>query len=118
MGVAAGAGSATNAGVGGGGPARGSMDDLDNGYFPDDDAVAAPPPSRGQTRPVGNGGGMSGGSMSGAGASRGAAPRGAGAMAAGGRSQAPAQPATEARRPVEPAYPDDDYDDSDPFADQ
>ena len=111
-GMGNGAGSAAGPGVGGGAGARGAGDDLDNGYFPDDDAVAAPPP-RTQNRPQGATGArgtMGGGNTGGAGGGQRSASGGAG----GGR----AQPAAEARRPAEPAYPDDDFDDSDPFADQ
>ncbi len=96
-----------NAGnAGGGGAPRGAAAgpapdaDADNGYFPDDDA--APPPPRPQSRqaPAATGAqsGPAGGGNAG-GATRGAAPAGA-----------RPQPA--------PAYPEDDFDDSDPFADQ
>jgi single-strand DNA-binding protein len=60
----------------------------DGGYFPDEDSAPAP---RAQS----------------------AAP----ARAAAPRPAAPA-PAAAPRRAVDPAYPEDDFDDSDPFADQ
>jgi single-strand DNA-binding protein len=119
MGAASGMGNgAGNAagGVGGGASPRGAGDDLDNGYFPDEDAVAAPPP-RAQNRAQGAAGargGTGGGGAGGASGGAGGGQRGASGGAGGGRSQ----PAAESRRPAEPAYPDDDFDDSDPFADQ
>ena len=74
---------------GGGGAA-----DEGNGYFPDDDMAAAPP-------------------------QRAARPQGAPAMNQGGGRPAPtrAPQGRPAPRP-EPAYPENDFDDSDPFADE
>jgi single-strand DNA-binding protein len=77
--------------------------DAGNGYFADEDA--APAPQRG-------GGG--------AGPARQAppqAPRPAAGGPAGGGAAAGGPPAPR-RAPAEPAYPEDDFDDSDPFADQ
>jgi single-strand DNA-binding protein len=95
-----------NAGGGYGGGARGGAPaNDDNGYFPDEDAAPAPP--RGGANAAGRGpaaGGNAGGYGGGA---RGAA--GGNAGGAGGGRPAP-QPAA--------AYPEDDFDDSDPFADQ
>jgi single-strand DNA-binding protein len=71
--------------------------DADNGYFPDEDMGAAPPPRAARPAQAAGGGAAAGG--------RGGAPGGAAAGAA--RPQ-----------PAAPAYPDDDFDDSDPFADQ
>jgi single-strand DNA-binding protein len=75
-------------------PAGGGAD-ADNGYFPDDDMGAAPPPRA--ARPAQAAGGNAGG-------------RGG---ASGGPAGGGARP-----QPAAPAYPDDDFDDSDPFADQ
>ncbi len=94
-----GAGGGMNSGGGmaggqrGGAPAGGGMD-ADNGYFPDDDMGGAPPPRA--ARPAQ----ATGGNAGGRGGASGGAPGGA-------RPQ-----------PAAPAYPDDDFDDSDPFADQ
>jgi single-strand DNA-binding protein len=94
-------------GMQGGGMQDGGGDD----YYPDEDA----PAPRGGNRPAAAGGANAGGgaprAAAGAPAGGGMAPRGGqGAPAAGGRQPAPRQP--------EPAYPADDYDDSDPFADE
>jgi single-strand DNA-binding protein len=123
MGAASGMGNGagnTAGGVGPGAGARGAGDDADNGYFPDDDAAAAPP--RTQNRAQGAQNAPSAQNAPGArnaaganGAQRGAS--GAGG-ASGGTGGTRSQPPAEARRPVEPAYPADDFDDSDPFADQ
>jgi len=96
-GMAAGGMGAGNSGGGpaGGGPRGGGAPDADNGYFPDDD-MGAPPPRA--ARPAQAAGGPGGGAP---------APGGNRPAAGGARPQ-----------PVAPAYPDDDFDDSDPFADQ
>ncbi|HEX8833927.1 MAG TPA: single-stranded DNA-binding protein [Abditibacteriaceae bacterium] len=99
-GGAAGGGYA-GAGAGNAGPKAGGFDD-GGGYFPDDDGAGAPP-----ARPAG---GAAGGAPR-AGGPAGGAPRAAAAGPAGGAAGAP-------RRAAEPAYPEDDFDDSDPFADQ
>ena len=91
-----------NAGANGGGNG-------DTGYFPDEDAAPARPagaPAAGgqaPNRPAPQ-----------AQAPRPAAAPNAPAGAPNANAAAPAQP----RRPVAPAYPEDDFDDSDPFADQ
>ena len=83
------------------------------GYFPDEDAAPAPTPARNNAnaRPQGNQGGsgaQSGGNSGGASQARGNAGGSAGGgNASGGNRPTPA-----------PAYPEDDFDDSDPFADQ
>jgi single-strand DNA-binding protein len=91
-----------NRNAGGGAPAGGD----DGGYFPDEDAAPAP---RG-----GAGAGAAGAGAAGAG--------GAGASGGSGRpapqAQRPQAGPPAARRAPEPAYPEDDFDDSDPFADQ
>ena len=73
----------------------------DNGYFPDEDAPAtsAPRAQAAQAARPAQGGG-SGGANAG----------GAAARPAAGGARPPAAP--------QPAYPEDDFDDSDPFADQ
>ncbi len=93
-GIGAGGGMNSGGGQRGGAPAGGGMD-ADNGYFPDDDMGGAPPqrPARPAQAAGGNAGGRGGAS--------------GGAAAGGARPQ-----------PAAPAYPDDDFDDSDPFADQ
>jgi single-strand DNA-binding protein len=83
-----------------GGNAGGNGGGNDGGYFPDEDAPASAPAPRAQAPQGGQGAGRP-------------APAPRPAAAAGGAA-APQQP----RRPVEPAYPEDDFDDSDPFADQ
>lgn len=119
-GAAGGPGGGYNAGNAGGntggsgGAPRGAAGpapdaDADNGYFPDDDA--APPPSRPQSRPAPAAAGAGGGTGGGAGAQSGPAGGNAGGAA---RGAAPAGP----RPQPAPAYPEDDFDDSDPFADQ
>lgn len=97
----------------------GAMQDAGGGddqYYPDEDA---PAPQRGGNRPMAQGagggprgaGGPGGPATGGVGgvAPRGNAP-GAGVASGGRGAAAPRQP--------EPAYPADDYDDSDPFADE
>ena len=107
-------------GFGGGGNFGGGREAApaaDNGYYPDEEAAPAPTPApRGRPqaaavadeRPA---------------APRAQAPRGnsgdgarAPQGAASGRGAAPARPA--AQRQPEPMYPEDDFDDSDPFADE
>jgi len=91
----AGGGNRGNSGGQGGGA------EADEGYFPDEDPAPAPAP---RANAGGNAGGSGGGNAGGA---RAAAP----AANAGGN-------AGGAKRP-EPAFPaEDDFDDSDPFADQ
>lgn len=99
-------GNAGGAGYGGGARGGAPAND-DNGYFPDEDVAPAPP--RGGANAAGRGpaGGPTGGGNAGGGYGAGA--RGAAGGNAGGGRPAP-QPA--------PAYPEDDFDDSDPFADQ
>lgn len=92
-GMGAGGGMNSGGGQRGGAPAGGA--DADNGYFPDDDMGAAPPQR--PARPAQAAGGNAGGRAAASG----------GAAAGGARPQ-----------PAAPAYPDDDFDDSDPFADQ
>lgn len=90
-----GAGEAAPAGSFNGGGQRGGQSDDGGGYFPDEEAPAprrAAPPQPAAARP----------------APRPAAPAPAARPAA--------RPA--AARPAEPAYTDDDFDDSDPFADE
>ncbi|HEX8234360.1 MAG TPA: single-stranded DNA-binding protein [Abditibacteriaceae bacterium] len=104
-GMGAGAGGMTSGGTSGGqrgGPPAGGMNagaDADNGYFPDDDMGA--PPARPPRPP--QGGAVAAGGRGGA----------SGGAAAGGATGGGARP-----QPAAPAYPDDDFDDSDPFADQ
>jgi single-strand DNA-binding protein len=109
--VPARAGGGMNAGGGGG------MAD-DSGYFPDEDMAPAPPVSAqrpapraaaaapAEARPAGGGGRPAAGGGFGA--------SGGGGNAAGGAARRPAAPP----RQPEPAYPEGDYDDSDPFADE
>lgn len=93
----------------GGGASRGqnaAPADDGGGYFPDEDAAPVATPPRANARPQGNQGGrdaQGGGSSGGGSQARG------NAGGAGGNRPAPT-PA--------PAYPEDDFDDSDPFADQ
>jgi single-strand DNA-binding protein len=101
-------------GFGGGGSFGGSRDAApaqeDNGYYPDEEPVAAPPRGRQpaaaaqEERP--------------APAPRAQAPRGnaGGDSPRGGQSRG-AAPARPAAAPA-PMYPEDDFDDSDPFADE
>jgi single-strand DNA-binding protein len=79
------------------------------GYYPDEDM--APAPQMGGAR-----GGAPAMAAAPAPAPRQAPPRPA-PVAGGAPSAAPARPAPAPRQP-EPAYPDDDFDDSDPFADE
>jgi single-strand DNA-binding protein len=91
-----GAGEAAPAGNFNGGASRGGQSD-DGGYFPDEEAAPAPAPRRAAPpQPAA------------------AAPRPA------ARPAAPAPAARPAARPApaQPAYTDDDFDDSDPFADE
>ena len=98
----------------GGGASRGqnaAPADDGGGYFPDEDAAPAAAAPRANARPQGGnqgGGGAQSGSNSGGNQARGnAGGANAGGAAAGGNRPTPA-----------PAYPEDDFDDSDPFADQ
>jgi single-strand DNA-binding protein len=100
------------ANAGGGGASRGqnaAPADDGGGYFPDEDAAPAATPPRANARPQGGGQGgreaQGGGNSGGGNQARG----NAGGGNAGGNRPAPT-PA--------PAYPEDDFDDSDPFADQ
>jgi len=80
------------------GPSQGAGQASDDGYFPDEEPMQAAPRGGVTTSRGGAGGGNAGGG----------APRGAGGP-----------PAAAARRPAEPVFPaEDDFDDSDPFADQ
>lgn len=73
----------------------------DDGYFPDEEPMQAAPRGGMTTNRSSAGGGNAGGGNTGGGG----APRGAGGP--------------PARRPAEPVFPaEDDFDDSDPFADQ
>jgi single-strand DNA-binding protein len=96
-------GSHGGGGYGGGAQAAPSGD---NGYFPDEEPAAAPPRAQ-----AGAGRGPAGG---GPGAGGGQGGYGGGAPQRGG---APAARPAPQRQP-EPTYPDDDFDDSDPFADE
>lgn len=75
--------------------------DAGNGYYPDDEMAAAPSstPQNRTPRPAGQ-----------------AAPNTGGARPAAAPNR-PAQPQRPAPRP-EPAYPENDFDDSDPFSDE
>jgi single-strand DNA-binding protein len=100
-GMAGGQRGAAPAGAGGmgGGP------DADNGYFPDDDMGGAPPQR--PARPAQSGAVAAGGRGGASGGAAGGGAAGGGTAGGGTRPQ-----------PAAPAYPDDDFDDSDPFADQ
>jgi len=121
-GMNAGGGNAAGGNAAGGNANRGqNAQPVDNGggYYPDEDAApaapAAPTPrNNANARPQGgnqggNGGGANaGGNSGGSNQSRGnAGSANAGDANAGGNRPTPA-----------PAYPEDDFDDSDPFADQ
>jgi len=99
----AGAGSGTGGGDG------------DNGYFPDEDAAPARPANA--NAPAAGGQGAPPNRP----APQAPAPRPAAAAPAPTAGNAPANAGAapqQPRRPVAPAYPEDDFDDSDPFADQ
>lgn len=91
-------------------------------YYPEEPAAPPAPVNQAATRPAprasapagGGGGGARAAAPAGGRATAGAAAGGGGASSGGGRA------ATAARQPQpQPAYPaDDDYDDSDPFADE
>jgi single-strand DNA-binding protein len=77
-------------------------------------------PARPAARPAASGGGDRGGRDADRDErpSRDAAPRAAAPRPAAARPEAGARPAKPAAKPAEPLYPADDFDDSDPFADE
>lgn len=92
-----------NGGANGGGNRGGQGDDFGGGggYFPDEEAAPAPAPAPRRAAPP---------------QPAAAAPRPAARPAAAPAARPAARPAPA--RPAEPAYTDDDFDDSDPFADE
>lgn len=92
----------------------------DNGYYEEEAPQDAPPPAR-RPAPNANANAQAPAAQGRGGA--GAPARGAGGAGAGGGQGAPARGAAPQARsaqrpPAQPTYPDDDFDDSDPFGDE
>lgn len=106
-------GDEAGSGAGGSAESRGGGRDAapaeDNGYYPDEEPAARPAPQR-AARPT------PAAALAEDRPARNASP--AGRPAAAARGEAPTRPAAAGARKPEPMYPDDDFDDSDPFADE